>query len=403
MNKKHDVTVLGAGLAGCSTALKLAQLGYRVLLIDKSSYPVSGASRHNEGKLHLGYIYAADPKHKTYRKILEGSLQFLDLTQQLTGVSPTQIPRSQPFFYAIPADSQLSVEQIYKHFARVDEYVASHGDHTSHIQLETVLPADGTMVAGIFSDEIQAVIQTSEIALDPSYVASIYGAAVLAEPLIDFLGGHEVTMVEDSGGAYNINAQSAEGTIRIEAQAVANCLWENRLHIDALVGFTSSKPWLWRWKATLSFETPSTLSAPSTTLLLGPYGDYVPYSSGRSYLSWYPSCLVGSTSQLDANPLQDAIETYDDQRIRRESFEGLGRYIPALIHDPQLYRRATVSGGYIMALGTTDIEDPDSGLHQRHEIGPSIDGTWLSLETGKFCTAPMFGVQAANMLHERLR
>jgi hypothetical protein len=151
------------------------------------------------------------------------------------------------------------------------------------------------MVAGVFSDEIQAVIQTSEIAIDPNYVASIYGAAVLAEPLIDFLGGHEVTTVKDSGGAYNINAQSAEGAIRIEAQAVANCPWENRLHIDALVGLTSSMPRLWRWKATLSFETPSTLSAPPTTLLLGPYGDYVPYSSGRSYLSWYPSCLVGIT------------------------------------------------------------------------------------------------------------
>jgi hypothetical protein len=51
-----------------------------------------------------------------------------------------------------------------------------------------------------------------------------------------------------------------------------------------------------------------------------------------------------------------------------------------------------------MADGEADIDDPDSGLHQRFAIGPRLHGRWLSLGTGKYCTAPLFGKQSAEML-----
>jgi glycine/D-amino acid oxidase-like deaminating enzyme len=52
------VAVLGAGIQGACTSLELALNGVEVDLYDKNGRPLAGTSSHNEGKIHLGYVYA---------------------------------------------------------------------------------------------------------------------------------------------------------------------------------------------------------------------------------------------------------------------------------------------------------------------------------------------------------
>jgi glycine/D-amino acid oxidase-like deaminating enzyme len=52
------VGVLGGGLQGCCTALALAERNVRVVLFDKNEALLSRAAVANEGKIHLGYMYA---------------------------------------------------------------------------------------------------------------------------------------------------------------------------------------------------------------------------------------------------------------------------------------------------------------------------------------------------------
>jgi hypothetical protein len=72
---------------GCSLALFLARKGARVTLVDQAAEPFAGASRWNEGKIHLGYLYAADPSLATARKMLPGGLAFRSLVEELVGCS----------------------------------------------------------------------------------------------------------------------------------------------------------------------------------------------------------------------------------------------------------------------------------------------------------------------------
>lgn len=72
---------------GSSTALHLAGLGVPVTLFDREPEPFCGASRWNEGKIHLGFLYAADPTLETARSVLPGGLDFSDQIEQLTGAS----------------------------------------------------------------------------------------------------------------------------------------------------------------------------------------------------------------------------------------------------------------------------------------------------------------------------
>ena len=73
-----------------SLALFLARRGFEVCLFDRETAPLAGASRWNEGKIHLGYLYGADPSLETARRVIPGGLNFGPLISELVGadISP---------------------------------------------------------------------------------------------------------------------------------------------------------------------------------------------------------------------------------------------------------------------------------------------------------------------------
>ena len=70
------VGVLGGGLQGCCLALALAERGVRVTLFDRNAALLTKAAVANEGKIHLGYMYAGDPTLSTARTMMSGALSF---------------------------------------------------------------------------------------------------------------------------------------------------------------------------------------------------------------------------------------------------------------------------------------------------------------------------------------
>ena len=70
------VGVLGGGLQGCCTAIALAARRVRVVLFDKNDALLSRAAIANEGKIHLGYMYAGDPSLSTAKTMMAGALAF---------------------------------------------------------------------------------------------------------------------------------------------------------------------------------------------------------------------------------------------------------------------------------------------------------------------------------------
>ena len=55
-------------------------------------------------------------------------------------------------------------------------------------------------------------------------------------------------------------------------------------------------------------------------------------------------------------------------------------------------------GAVIYALGTTDVDDSASGLHDRYDIGIQTKGRYHSLDTGKYTLMPFWGVAMADRL-----
>jgi hypothetical protein len=62
----------------------LARRGLVVSVFDRESAPLAGASRWNEGKIHLGYLYGADPTMQTARRPHDAKI--------LNGAKPATLP-----------------------------------------------------------------------------------------------------------------------------------------------------------------------------------------------------------------------------------------------------------------------------------------------------------------------
>src|SRR6476659_5557807 len=111
------VGVLGGGLQGCCVALALAQHGIDVTLFDRNDQLLSRAAVANEGKIHLGYMYANDPSHSTARIMMNGALAFAPFIARHLETESLNV--SQPATYVVHRDSQRSVEQVSEYLATV--------------------------------------------------------------------------------------------------------------------------------------------------------------------------------------------------------------------------------------------------------------------------------------------
>src|SRR5207302_7862408 len=123
---RRRVAVLGAGIMGASTALHLARLGVPVTVFDHENAPFRGASRWNEGKIHLGFLYAADPTLDTARAVLPGGLDFKDQVEALTAIALGPVTTTGDDLYLLHRDSVTAPHAASRYFTAVAELVRSH-------------------------------------------------------------------------------------------------------------------------------------------------------------------------------------------------------------------------------------------------------------------------------------
>ena len=134
---------------------------------------------------------------------------------------------------------------------------------------------------------MKAVYRTAEIGIDPTALASLIRGRVASDPRIDTVFDTEVHGVEIGSRRIGVSSTTCGVRAIAEYDHVVNA-WDGRLAVDATAGLIPDAPWLFRVKHFLRVQT-TTAKIPSTTMVLGPFGDIVDYGNGAFYLSWYPS------------------------------------------------------------------------------------------------------------------
>lgn len=407
---RPSLLVLGAGIQGVSAALALRAHGYKVTLIDRMPDLMLRTSLRNEGKIHLGFVYANDATFQTASLLLRAATQFAPLFDSWLG---TRIDwhafTSTPFTYLVMRDSMLAPERIYAHYAQLQECfeeIAATAGTANYLgrelrgtRLWQSAPRDA--YKWFSTHRVAECIETAELALDREKFRALLKRRLAAFPEIRVRYGRTIETIERLPNGFRVSGVDSSGAMWSEtSEIVVNCLWDGRLALDAQMGLEPRRPFVMRLKYRVLGELiPSLQYLPSLTMVLGRYGDIVQYPNSPTYFSWYPTCLRGWSSTLTPPSEWDAVCAGNPPAeiaasVARETFEAFEQIIPGVGES----RAHGVDGGIIYSWGETDIDDFESMLHRRDEIGVSAHDGYFSIDTGKFTCAPLFAQQIVEQL-----
>lgn len=392
MTKARSVAVLGAGIMGTSTALYLARQGARVVLFDEAAAPFSGASRWNEGKIHLGYLYSAAATFDTARRMLPGGLAFKGLVEDLVGQSIAPATADEDDIYLIHRDSVVTADVSRAYLESIAALVREHPDAAGYIgdaRESSVLPLTQAELAAVANtDIIVAGYRVLERSVSTRWIADAFASAVEAEPRITCAMRERVADVRstDPTGDGGWHVQTATGD-HGPFDAVVNALWHGRPAIDRLVADCADALQHYRYRVALFVRSDRPLPVPSLLIGVGPYGDIKNYNGRDFYLSWYPvgRLVEHQGTECPAAPTLNETQRHD---IAERMFDALAAMLPPVQTVRDHVAHLDVQGGWVYAQARGSLDDPRSSLHRRDRLGIKWFGSYASVDTGKYSMAP---------------
>ncbi len=397
------VAVLGAGIMGSSVSLLLAQHGIRVVLIDQAPEPFCGARRWNEGKIHLGYLYGADPTLATAKKLLPGGLAFRRLVQEMVGAPiPETCVTSHDDTYLVHRNSVAGFDQAFSVAVSVADLGLEHPDASGHfVRLEDHRPrrlTDGELADISGSPDVVGGFAAPERSVSTSVVADLFVKAVAAEHHIEQLMNRRVLSVvpnHRTGAPWRVRPLADRQEIDLGPfDAVVNALWKGRGVVDAGLGISRATTWTDRYRLSLFATVSEPVDLASVVICVGPFGDVKNYDGIHLYLSWYDAGLQ-VTSHTVRPPPPPVLDSSGRDAVAAPTLEALGAIIPGVRGLHTRLASVDVRGGWVHSAGSGSLHDASSGLHRRDNIGLVWKDTYFSIDTGKYSIAPWLSVEVA--------
>jgi hypothetical protein len=393
-----QVVVVGGGIAGCVTACLLADAGVHVLLVEQDAALMNGASRWNDGKIHLGYTFTGTASLATASLLLQGSAAFFPTIERVLGARLPDEAIGHPVLYLVDPASMIDAETLWGRARATEDLARRAMDALPGLdaypglrdrRLERVEASRAEALAG--QGGVVAAWRTPETHVSARAVAEALVTALQMRP-VEVLH-RRVTRVEASDGGWAVRTDADDA---ITAAVVVNSAWEGRVVLDRTVA-PSDQPVSIRYKyALFGRGVRSTAHLAPSTRILGRYGDVVSHPNGDAYLSWYP---VGCVARSD-DGTPPVLPPLDRDDMARRTLAGLGIPDSVLRDDGATWQ---VRGGYVVAHGHGDIDALDSPLHSRDrptvtELRPG----YLTVDTGKYTLGPLLAARAAAMAMRHL-
>ncbi len=99
-----------------------------------------------------------------------------------------------------------------------------------------------------------------------------------------------------------------------------------------------------------------------------------------------PRGLVVSTESVDPRVLP--IDAEMKAQVATGILGSLQKYFPQVTLIAQEAATLDVAGGWVVAQGKGSLDDPASSLHRRDRFGITRFGSYYTIDTGKYSTAP---------------
>ena len=378
---------------GASIALLLARRGVSVELFDMNSQPFSGASRWNEGKIHLGFMYNADPSLLTARKIVPGGLRFKPIVEDMLGCSLELATTTHDDIYLCHKNSVVGPDEMQGYYSQVASLVRQHPDSSSYL-VDTSACGFARLESrqlGAITDspEIVAGFRIPERSVSTRWIADQFIGALHAEKHVLKRMDTRVVAVHPVSGEcpdQTWHVDTPNGSLG-PYDYVINALWHGRLAIDRSAGLKPTGIWSNRYRQSLFVRTKKDIHAPSAVIVTGPFGDIKNYNNRDFYLSWYPEGL-----RADSDSIEPPNPPFLDKLAARQKCDAILDCLEGLIPEVKDIRThietLSLEGGWVFAAGHGSLSDRSSTLHRRQDFGILRMGNYISIDTGKYSTAP---------------
>jgi hypothetical protein len=404
------VIIVGAGLQGLSIALALAHHNIPSTILEKNSHAMRAASYGNEGKIHLGFVYAMDETLKTGRKMLLGALSFSHLLEKWAGSFNWDRFKTSPFLYGVMQDSLVNEAYLKTYYTKLSQEVSTTlnqlnipyeylKENLTPFFYEKLPPAE--QIFKFNPEKLSSYILTNEKSIDTRLFSIDLLEKIKQIPMITLKCDHELVHAKETHQGYMLRVQTKEHVYEEQADIVINCAWYNRTKLDDMI-IPSQKlhteKYSYRIKhRVLAKPNIDTRLKHPITMVQGPYGDVVPFSDGTVYLSWYPQCrtyIDHLPPSIKDTPLKEIEE------IGHNCIHAISEILPELKNSTMI----ECSPCIIVAKAEQkseeihDINHPKSDLHQRSQAGPICYKKWWSVDTGKLTLAPYYANETVKQI-----
>ena len=403
---KLKIAVIGGGITGTIAALEMADRGHEVIIFERESDIFQRASVANEGKIHLGYVYSADHSFQTAIRMIEDALFFRPIVERWLTNAEFDKCMFNPYRYLVPKKTRLPLEQIMFHFERVSTHL---NEREQALGMTYLNQSESFHYSSrIVKNKIKnctAFIDTQERGVCPQGIADAIKTCVRQHPRISVMSNVIVErIISGTRKGWNVLIKDLTHSKNFGFDLVINAACGGRRQIDNNSGFNESNNWYTRYKfGVLLTDASSHFSENfpvNSTAISGLFGDSVYYPQrDLLYCSWYPVGMCYASTQLVSTEVRPPLN--DPEVLIRATWDGYATVDSSYneLASTTAPIRAKLVGDYIIAKGSSDIDDPYSRLHERQGHGPSLLAPgYCSIDSGKYTSAPRCALTCVEMM-----
>jgi hypothetical protein len=222
---------------------------------------------------------------------------------------------------------------------------------------------------------------TSERAVDLEKLREIIITEIIARENITININSEILLVKtDTDNKYVLSTNS--GKLEKRFDYIINCTWEKRYLLDQM--FWDKLPDL-NYRTKLYVSAKTSLQETACTTVLGKYGDLVIFNTGRLYGSDYRTGLTSFTNEVLPNFTEK--DSLPEELVTKHWEYLKSRF---LLEVPELSEVTDITTfeRSIVAQGDSDIDQINSGLHDRSPYYLNRKGNYISALGTKMTTIP---------------
>ena len=287
----RTVGVIGGGIFGALAALEIARKGFSVVLLERSTQIIMGASLVNQYRVHMGYHYPRDDK--TAQETNEAKRQF----EKMFGPA---IVRGLTNHYLVAKEGSLTSAAKFKAFCK-----------------RIGLPHTESWPPGIpfVRDMIDLSVGVPEQIFDANVLRRLLMERIAAEPRITLVTNADVSAVKRTGSGFEI----AYGMQKLRTAAVVNATYSNINVLNKSLGVPLHT---YQYELCEMPVARTPWGRAGWSVIDGPFFGVMPYGFANDYLLYDVELSVLERTIGALPKFKRDIAYYDDPDRRMKRFKG---------------------------------------------------------------------------------